>query len=50
LIISVDHLASVYPTGAAAGQIHGPKVITLHPGHLSEAGVDFRITTASVVR
>ena len=48
LIISVDHLASVYPTGAAAGQIHGPRVITLHPGHLSEAGIDFRITASGI--
>ena len=37
-----------FPPGAAAGQINGPRVITLRPSHLVEAGVDFRITTSDV--
>ena len=48
LIINVDHLATVYPADAAAAQIKGPRVIMLQPGHLSEAGIDFRITTSGV--
>ena len=44
MVINVDLFASRSPGGASAGQIHGPTLITLHPGHLSEAGVDFRIT------
>lgn len=48
MVINVDHLATVFPLGSAAGQIRGPKVINLHPGHLSEAGVDFRITGSDV--
>jgi hypothetical protein len=50
LVINVDHLATVFPLGSGAGQIAGPKVINLHPGHLSEAGIDFRITGAGIVR
>lgn len=48
LVITVENLATVYPLGAYAGQIRGPHVINLHPGHLLEAGVDFRITVNAV--
>jgi hypothetical protein len=50
LMINVDHLATVFPPFSGAGQINGPNVINLHPGHLSEAGIDFRITGPTAVR
>ena len=48
LVITVENLATVYAPGASAGQIHGPYVVNLHPGHLLEAGVDFRITVNTI--
>ena len=48
LRVTVGRLATVFPPGANAGQVHGPLTITLTPGHLSEAGVDFRITAGGL--
>lgn len=49
LCVTVDP-SSGFPSQATAGQINGPLTIVLTQSHLSEAGVDFRITPAGVVR